>query len=205
MGEIAIEGLYYGYDGAGFVIRGLDYNFQGERLAVCGPNGSGKSTLCKIIAGLLTPVKGTCKATCCEGVRPQASLVAPWAPAYPELTTRENLDFVHSLSSHRPKAVKPDDLIHELGLTDYAEKPAGSLSTGWHRRLQFAMALATGPDILVLDEPFSNLDAEGKELISSRIADYQSGSLVIIATNNVDEVESADSVIDLADYIEAAK
>lgn len=164
------------------LFSGLSFSLRaGERLLIAGPNGCGKSTLLKILAGLLRPRRGSV-ALC--GGSPATDPAARAALGYnghhpglqPALSGRENLHF--ALSLQRPAAVAElDALAAAWGAADFLDAPARRLSEGQGRRLALIRALSGNPPVLILDEPFSGLDAAGH----ARLFDYLGQSDAAVA------------------------
>jgi heme exporter protein A len=146
----------------------------GQVLLVTGRNGSGKSTLLRCLAGLLLPDAGTIDYR--EGGRTLGiaerrraiGLVAPDLALYGELTAGENLAFFSRLRGC--EAGHGSALLGRLGLP--ADRPAAALSSGMRQRLRWAWALLHRPRLLLLDEPFQNLDAAGLEVTRSLLAEH---------------------------------
>lgn len=165
------------------VLRDVDLRVgDGQRIALVGPNGSGKTTLLRLLAGVLRPTAGTVRH---DGIDPTAhegrrglAFVAHDAPVYPELTVREHVRWwvrVHAAPPPRP------DLLADAGLGRLADRGAGELSRGQRQRLAIAMALATRPRTLLLDEPSTALDAEGRAWLVDRV--LRLGATTVVATH----------------------
>src|SRR5579863_2310871 len=168
------------------VFSGLDFEAaSGEALAVVGPNGSGKTSLLRLIAGLLTPSRGSVHL---EGG--EAELTLPEQAHYlghrdamkPALSVLENLSFWRDfLGGDGSDAVQSLQLV---GLDHAAHLPAAFLSAGQRRRLSMARLLATPRPIWLLDEPTSALDAAGQDLFVALMTKHLGrGGLVIAATH----------------------
>ena len=146
----------------------------GQVLLVTGRNGSGKSTLLRCLAGLLLPDAGAIEYR--EGGRTldiaerrrAVGLVAPDLALYGELTAAENLAFFSRLRGC--EAGHGGALLRRLDLP--ADRPAAALSSGMRQRLRWAWALLHRPRLLLLDEPFQNLDAAGLEVTRSLLAEH---------------------------------
>jgi heme exporter protein A len=158
---------------------------SGEVLPVRGRNGSGKSTLLRCLAGLLAPDAGEVLATeegrALEGAerRRRVGYVAPDLAFYEELTVGENLDFFSRLRG-TPSAAATQ-LLARVALP--AERRAGALSSGMRQRLRWAFALLHQPRLLLLDEPFQNLDGPGEETARALLAEHlAAGGLAVVAS-----------------------
>jgi heme exporter protein A len=201
--RLALEGVGRRF-GRRRVFEGLDAVVEhGQALAVTGPNGSGKSTLLLVIAGLLRPSRGRVIATM-DGkpLPPQErrqwlGMVAPDLTLYPELTALENLRFFQTI---RGRDARDDELIallERVGLRGRGRDRVGTFSSGMRQRLKYAFALAHAPKVLLLDEPTANLDVPGVSMVEEVIADQRRRGLLVIATNEPEEVRHGNIVLTL--------
>ncbi|MEM0963408.1 MAG: ABC transporter ATP-binding protein [Bacteroidota bacterium] len=165
----------------------------GDPLAVVGPNGAGKSTLLLLFAGLLTPTGGTVRLDL-DGtpVEPRdvprsVGYVAPALDLYDALTARETLAFLARARALDSASQRVDATLDRVGLAARAEDPVGAFSTGMRQRLRIATALVHDPPVLLLDEPGATLDAAGRDLIASLVAD--DARVVVLATNDPAEAQ----------------
>jgi heme exporter protein A len=146
----------------------------GEALLVTGRNGAGKSTLLRCLAGLLAPDSGTIEygedgvALDIAGRRRRIGLVAPDLAFYGELTAAENLAFFSRLRGLGRE--RGEELLRRLELPP--DRPAAALSSGMRQRLRWAWALLHRPRLLLLDEPFQNLDAAGVAVTRQLLAEH---------------------------------
>jgi len=189
------------------VLCGLSLTIQGgERLVVRGPNGSGKSTFLRILAGLLTPSAGTIRVSTPDGTVREADWRRRWTgylspdlTLYDEFSALENLEFFARTRGLGRNRERDTGILASVGLGDRINDALGTLSTGLRQRAKLAFALQGEPRILLLDEPGSNLDQLGRELIARTVADYGArGSAVLIATNDPLEFELGTRTLDLA-------
>lgn len=172
----------------------------GEALLVVGSNGSGKSTLLRVLAGLLAPERGSVEyreegETLDIAARRRAvGFVAPDLALYEELTTLENLRFFCRLRGV-PES-RAGELLDLVGLPH--DRPAGALSSGMRQRLRWTWALLARPRLLLLDEPFQNLDRpgieQGTELLARHLRD---GGLAVVANPGPLEIPHVRSRLDL--------
>ncbi|MEX0684825.1 MAG: ABC transporter ATP-binding protein [Balneolales bacterium] len=183
------------------VFSHIDINFQNDILGIGGPNGSGKSTLLKCLAGLLRPSAGSfCWDTGDKKLDgpmlpKEIGFAAPYINHYSELSVKENLAFISSLRSLQNADSRIDDIMQVLDIFDHKDGIFGRLSSGQQQRVKLAAALIDQPKVLFLDEPGTNLDKQGNEIIKSLIRDFVSGGgTVILASNNEDELELCDQV-----------
>ena len=194
------------------VFRGLNFRLE-EALCVGiqGPNGSGKSTLMKCLCGLLRPSEGdiTWKI---EGehisnhqLRYYAGYAAPYIHLYNELTVAENLSFIRQLRSGDKRSLASDgppaisEILKTTGLTRLSDREFGALSSGQQQRVRLACALISDPPVLMLDEPGTNLDADGMALVGDIVARQRKrGGLVLLSSNREEELAWSDTRIVLS-------
>jgi heme exporter protein A len=172
----------------------------GEALLVTGPNGSGKSTLLRCLAGLLAPDKGTIEYKEGEEIldtdarRRRVGYVAPDLALYSELTVAENLRFFGRV--RRTGAERGFEVLDRLGLP--TDRMTGALSSGMRQRLRWAWALLHRPRLLLLDEPFQNLDAPGEQATRDLLREHlDQGGLAVVANPSHLEIDRVASRLDL--------
>jgi len=178
---------------------------QGDVLAIIGWNGSGKSTLLRIIAGLVKPSSGQVEmflngeTISKESRRRFIGMVAPALSLYDELTGLENMEFftkVRGMAFSRSDCL---ELIDRVGLTDHATKKGREYSSGMKQRLKLAQAMLHEPPLLLLDEPGSNLDSQGIEVVEEIVSEHRESGVTVIASNEKREADYADRVINLSE------
>lgn len=170
----------------------------GQCLVVAGPNGSGKSTLLRIIAGITRPTSGGVNLVI-DG-RPVSSagrtriigLVSPDLTLYDELTCEENLRFFARVRGLSLSSDELDAALAAVGLSGRGRDLIKAYSTGMKQRAKFAYALIHSPRVLLLDEPSSNLDEAGRELVAGIIRRQLEDGIVVMATNDPAEVRYGD-------------
>ena len=153
---------------------------RGGFLVVTGPNGSGKTTLLRLCAGLVAPSDGELEV---EANRGQIGLVAHEALVYRELTALENLVLYGRLYRVAERGERIGMLLERFGLWRSRNERAGSFSRGMLQRLALCRALLHDPDLLLLDEPFSGLDAQGVELLERELAELRPQRTFLVATH----------------------
>jgi heme exporter protein A len=163
-------------------------------LSITGKNGAGKSTLSKIIAGLVSSTHGTVtysvdeKKIGVEEFKHQIGFVSPYLNLYDEFTALENLQFLSRIRTPtRENGERIKELLRFVGLWNRRDDLVGTFSSGMKQRLKYAFALLHNPALLILDEPTSNLDAEGIEIVHQIILQQKKENILIIATNNNEE------------------
>jgi ABC-2 type transport system ATP-binding protein len=168
---------------------------KGEIYAFLGLNGAGKTTTIRMLLGMVKPTAGEARVL---GKRIRVGASKLWnsvgylvetADAYPELTVRENLEALRRLRpGTEPQAV--ERVIERLGLTEYADRRAGTLSHGNGQRLGLAKALLHNPELLILDEPANGLDPAGIVEIRNLLIDlvHEHGVTVFMSSHILGEV-----------------
>ena len=177
--------------GARWVLRGVSLEVRGgEAVGLLGPNGSGKSTVLRIVATLLKPSAGTAAVNGLDvkldssGVRGQVGYLAHTPGLYDDLTARENLVFAADMLG-LPRS-SADGILERVGLAHVAGDRVRGFSAGMQRRLAFARLTLRNPKVLLLDEPYSNLDTEGVALMNSMIADVvRGGGAALVALHEL--------------------
>ncbi|MES1245706.1 MAG: heme ABC exporter ATP-binding protein CcmA [Acidobacteriota bacterium] len=172
----------------------------GELLLVTGPNGSGKSTLLRCLAGLLAPDRGTIQYREDDRVletderRRRVGYVAPDLALYSELTAAENLEFFARLRRTGPEWGL--EVLRRLELP--TDRMAGALSSGMRQRLRWGWAMLHRPRLLLLDEPFQNLDAPGEAATRGLLYEHlDQGGLAVVANPSSLEIERVTHRIEL--------
>ncbi|MFB2555866.1 ABC transporter ATP-binding protein [Herbiconiux liangxiaofengii] len=180
-------------------VTGVDLVVQpGEIVAFLGPNGAGKTSTIDMVLGLSTPDSGEVQIF---GLAPRTAISRGLVSAVlqsggllKDLTVRETLDLTASLfADTRPVA----EVLERAGITEIASRRVGLCSGGQQQRLRFAMALLSDPGLLILDEPTTGMDVEGRRAFWSSIrADADRGRTVLFATHYLDEAdEYADRIV----------
>jgi heme ABC exporter ATP-binding subunit CcmA len=187
------------------VLNQVQFHAKSEILGISGKNGSGKTTLLRCLAGLIKPSSGTVewydKDTLLtrEQQRENIGLSGPWLQMYRELSCRENLTFLARLHTLADPQQVVDYTLAQVGLSQHADKPYGRLSSGQQQRLKLASAMLHQPNALLLDEPGTNLDDTGMEIIQALLHFWRSTHrLVILASNNPQELDGCDRVISIS-------
>ncbi len=193
--------------GALQVLRGIDLDVRaGEMLAVAGPNGAGKTTLLRILAGLMRPSRGQVRIRGEQLTRHDPAprraigLLSHHTFLYDDLTPSENLRFTARLYHLPDPEAATRAALEEVGLSARADTPVRHLSRGLLQRAAIARALLHQPDILLLDEPFTGLDAPAADrfraLLSSQLD--RGRALVLVSHHLAEAWELATHVAVLA-------
>ncbi|MFV0347599.1 MAG: ABC transporter ATP-binding protein [Halodesulfovibrio sp.] len=166
---------------------------HGEFVCILGPSGCGKTTLLHLIAGFALPTRGRvlCNGTAVAGPAPDRGVVFQDAALFPWLTVRKNVAFglrMQGLPAAQIHATA-EDLLHAMGLSSHADKHPHALSGGMRQRVAIARVLALKPRVLLMDEPFSALDANSRERLQDEVLrlwqEYR--MTVVYVTHSVDE------------------
>ena len=184
---IRTEGLRVAF-GRTLALDSLDLELAPGVTGLFGQNGSGKSTLLRVLAGLLRPsagrvtLDGVAVSLSEESFRRRIGFAGHEAGLYPRLTLEENLSLFARLYGVARQRIP--DVLAQLGLSDQGHTPAGTLSAGLKRRAAVARALLHEPDILLLDEPYANLDDDASERVSRAVREWRRPNrYAVIATH----------------------
>lgn len=199
---IEIRGLTKSFRTSGGTVRAVDgldlVVAPGEVVAFLGPNGAGKSTTIDMLLGLLRPDSGTVRVfggTADEAIaRGRLAAVLQSGGLLPDVTVLETVRMVASLHANPRPA---QEVLIRAGIDGIADRMVGKCSGGQQQRLRFALALLPNPDLLVLDEPTTGMDVEGRRDFWNAIRrDAGEGRTVVFATHYLDEADAyADRVV----------
>jgi len=165
----------------------------GESMALFGPNGAGKTTLLRLLAGLLRPTAGSAVISGSEArgdahVRGRVGLISHQTMLYPALTALENVEFaarLHGVESPREASLAA---LERMGIAARQASLVKTLSRGMQQRVSIARAIVHSPAVLLLDEPYTGLDASGAAVLSSMLHELRrAGASMLVVTHNVSE------------------
>lgn len=185
------------FDNISFIVE------SGQVLSITGPNGSGKSTISKIICGLLTPSAGKIEyengitKIQREDFYKHVGFVAPYLELYGEFTAMENLIIEGNARGLRNVKERAMEILSLVGLFNRRNDEVRGFSSGMKQRMKYASALIHNPQILLLDEPTTNLDEAGIKMVMDLIEAFKKDKILIIATNDPKEAEIGDIKIKL--------
>ncbi len=169
---------------------------KGELFALLGVNGAGKTTTIKMLSGLIKPTSGEIKINNLDmnkdmfkikeilNVSPQETAVAP------NLTVKENLEFMAGVYQIKDKDNKINELIKMFNLEEYINKRCKKLSGGTMRKVSIAISLINDPEILFLDEPTLGLDVISRKELWKLISGLKGDKTIILTTHYMEEAES---------------
>ncbi|MBM0202559.1 ABC transporter ATP-binding protein [Micromonospora sp. STR1s_5] len=195
---VELDGLTKSF-GTVTAVDGLSLRVQpGEVVAFLGPNGAGKTTTIDMLLGLSRPDTGTVRVlggTPDDAVaRGRVAAVLQTGGLLKDLTVGETVRMTAHFYRHtRPAA----EVLERAGITDIADRVVGRCSGGQQQRLRFALALLPDPDLMVLDEPTTGMDVEGRrDFWQALRRDARRGRTVIFATHYLDEADAyADRIV----------
>lgn len=168
--------------------------FPGEFCALIGPNGAGKTTLLRTAALLVRPNSGSVRFPGLTGdsaiaIKSRVGMVAHNTLLYDELTAAENLAFFSRLYGVPNPSARAAELLAACGLRDRASSLVRTFSRGMRQRLAIARSLVHSPRLLLLDEPSSGLDLEGRIWFAEVLAALQiDGCTIVVSTHSRDEI-----------------
>jgi len=178
---------------------------EGEFIAILGPSGSGKSKLLKMIAGLGHPVEGTSSYSGqkISSMNPNVSMMLPSVPLFPWLTVFENIKvgLLNKKINKQDKIIKTIQVIEMLGVSSIERAYPREISNEMRQRVGIGRALISEPDVLLLDEPFSQLDIRAAESLCRDILTLWLGrkmnskALVITTTNAEEAIYLSDRIL----------
>jgi ABC-type multidrug transport system ATPase subunit len=179
-------GKRYRFD---WIFRHVDYHFrEKKKYAILGPNGSGKSTLMKVLSGHLTPSKGKIsfiadgKSLLADHIYRRISYAAPYIDLIEELSLEEAIQF-HLRFKKMRNNLDVKGLMDLLQFKGARKKEIRFFSSGMKQRLKLVLAICSDTDLLLLDEPTTNLDKQGFDWYQQLINEYADNRLVIVASN----------------------
>ncbi|MGE8243598.1 ABC transporter ATP-binding protein [Sphingobacterium detergens] len=204
--EITLKDIGRRYNSE-WIFRHINYRFEsGKSYAVLGQNGSGKSTLLKVLSGSLSSSEGELVYTNGESiigidqVYQHLSIAAPYIELIEEFTLRELFDFHFQFKSYL-QGFDKERVLNLLGLESALDKEIKHFSSGMRQRVKLVLACCSNSNLVLLDEPTSNLDSAGEEwylnLIACTKLDFR---LFIICSNQKKEYEFCDETISIVDF-----
>ncbi len=205
MPAIALAALRRDY-GERTVLAGIEVELPvGASLVVLGPNGAGKTTLLRILATLLRPSGGEASVLGCSlpseawKLRGRIGYLGHEPLLYRDLSGRENLRFQARLQGIPREAAENriEELLRAVGMERRADERVAELSAGMRQRLSICRCVLHEPELLLLDEPDSNLDAEGRELAQALIGPGGGRGRVVVTHDPERHLGEADQVLRL--------
>jgi ABC-type multidrug transport system ATPase subunit len=168
------------------VLRGVDLELpRGGFALVTGPNGAGKTTLLRLVAGLAVPSEGDLHV---DVTRERIGFLAHEPLVYRELTALENLELYGKLYRVPERKERIGMLLERFGLWDARRQRVASYSRGMTQRLALCRTLLHDPDLLILDEPYTELDAQGAELLDAQLDELHGDKTFLVSTHDPQRV-----------------
>ena len=194
-----------------WIFRHVTYLFEaGKSYAITGPNGSGKSTLLQAIAGSMNLSEGKLEYLSAKSdsvnsiIDPEnyyrhLSIAAPYLELVEEMTARE---FLHFHNQFKPfvSSASIENILSAISLEKSADKQIRYFSSGMKQRVKLAQAIFSDAPVLFLDEPCTNLDTTGYDLYHQLIADHCHQKLVIVSSNDAEEMDFCSERLNILDY-----
>lgn len=183
------------------LFRNISFTLNtGDSFYITGPNGSGKSTLLQILAGIQKTTSGSViyksddSIIESENYKDYSGFTGPQVNPYEMLTSIENLRFTSSASVDENLMI---DYLKKFDLYKHKTKSVKYYSSGMKQRLRLIHALINNPPVLMLDEPCSNLDTKGRDILYSLLEVIKKDKIVIIATNESEDINLCSKGINL--------
>ena len=193
--------------GRRLIFKDINFTWQENGIyGISGPNGSGKSTLVKIIAGLIAASAGKINHKNSDGeiipekLHNHIGFVSPYLVLYEEFSAWENLMIFAKIRGVPFNEKKVVYYLSQFLLENRKDDLVKTYSSGMKQRLKFVFALMHSPDVLIFDEPTSNLDEEGKKVVYSIVREEGKNRIVIIASNETKDLEICEEVLYLEKY-----
>jgi len=189
-----------------WIFRDVNYVFEtGGSYAILGANGAGKSTILQVISGSLSSSEGIISYSK-EGVflNPEhvfehLSIVAPYLELIEEFTLRELIDFHFQFKKYRP-GLDRSQLIELMDLKRSEHKAIKHFSSGMKQRVKLALAFCSETEMILLDEPVSNLDQQGLEWYLSLVKEFSADRILIICSNQIQEYSFCKNHLNVVDF-----
>lgn len=193
--------------GRRLIFNDLQFKFDKAGVyGISGPNGSGKSTLVKIIAGIIGASKGKIihklseKEIIEEDLHDHIGFVSPYLVLYEEFSTYENLKLFAEIRGISFNKERIDYLLNKFLLFKRKDDLLKTYSSGMKQRVKYIFALMHSPQLLILDEPTSNLDDEGKNSVYELVREEGQKNIVLIASNEKHDLELCTEIVYLEKF-----
>jgi heme exporter protein A len=188
--------------GRRLIFQGINFNWSEQGIfGISGPNGSGKSTLVKIVAGLISTSSGKMihknsdEEIIAEKLHNHIGFVSPYLVLYEEFSAWENLKIFAKIRGIELNEEMVISYLSKFLLENRKDDLVKTYSSGMKQRLKFIFALMHSPEVLIFDEPTSNLDEEGKKVVYEIVREEGKSKIVIIASNEVKDLELCNEVL----------
>ncbi|HET6781790.1 MAG TPA: ABC transporter ATP-binding protein [bacterium] len=187
-----VSKVYPARHGSFVALRDVSFSVApGEFCAIIGPSGCGKTTLLHILAGLIPATSGTVEVPPHERGRLVTALIFQGISTLPWLTVQQNVEYGlrHMLVPPEERRARSVEQLRRVGLDRFVDAFPHQLSEGMRQRVSIARALATDPDVLLMDEPFANLDEQNRLLLQEELLRLwqENRQTVLFVTHSLDE------------------
>ena len=191
---VEVDRLHKSFQEGPLVLRDVSFSVpKACSLAIVGPSGCGKTTLLYILSGLLSPSSGAVRVNDREAAKASGRTgfilqdfgLLPWRTVWENICLGMKIQGVDKTT----RTAKAERILGELGLLSHRDRFPGSLSGGEKQRIAIGRALAIDPELLLMDEPFSSLDALTRETLQNTLADIwiREGLTMVLVTHSVEE------------------
>lgn len=189
-----------------WIFRNIHYTFNaGNAYAIIGPNGSGKSTLLRVIAGQLTPSAGSLRFQSGDAEIPidqifrHVTYAAPYLDIMDDFTLEESLHF-HARFKPWLSGLNHSAVLQLSGLSSHKNKHIRHFSSGMRQRVKLVLAVCAQSDILILDEPTTNLDEAAAQWYTELISAYSRDRITLVGSNQQREYSFCNAHIDISHF-----
>jgi ABC-type multidrug transport system ATPase subunit len=180
---------------------------NGDIVSIVGPNGSGKSTFLKVLSGVTKPSTGKIELTI-DGEQVKLSefhhyfgYVAPYLNLYEEFHPLEHIKVICKIRNLPYEEKNALNFLERFDLARHRLKPIKLFSSGMKQRMRIILSILSNPNVMLLDEPFSNLDDKGIDLYRNLIEEmHKNDTLIFIASNDEREISLSNKQINLRDF-----
>jgi ABC-type multidrug transport system ATPase subunit len=189
-----------------WIFRHVNLTFDaGNSYTFVGPNGSGKSTLLQVLMGIMPHTEGNISYTSdnqkieIDDIFKKIVIAAPYLELVEEFTLLESVDFHQKFKTFKDN-ITSSQLIDLLQLSPHKDKTIKNFSSGMKQRLKLGLAFYSEAPIILLDEPTSNLDAQGTTWYLEQIEKHTTDRLLIICSNQPNEYAFCENIVDIRDF-----
>jgi len=202
--HIHVENIAKKFSNQHYIFKNLNFDlFKNQVYGVSGANGAGKTTLLSLLAGNQVPSKGKIEYLLTpEKAVPNhlwfqyLTYAAPYADLYEYLTVLEMTQFFKQIKGFANQ-ISVDDVIETAMLSEKSTEFTKNLSSGMKQRLKLALTILSNSDVLLLDEPTTNLDLKTQDWFKKLLEKWKANRIIVIASNDPNDFELTDSIISL--------